>query len=79
MYDELRREIGEEVTKSRSIDVKKRLKGEFGDELTFVSSGKEVRKSEFLFSSDSNLLYEFIEACASGTGIPRSVAIKATA
>ena len=56
--------------------IKKRLKEEFGDELTFVSSGKEVYKSEFLFSSDSNLWYEFIEACASGTGIPRSVAIK---
>ena len=79
MHDELRRELGEEVTKSRSINIKKRLKEEFGDELTFVSSGKEVRKSEFLFSSDSNLSYEFIKACASGTGIPRSVAIKTTA
>ena len=79
MYDELRRELGEEVTKSRSIDIKKRLKGEFGDELTFVSSGKEIRKLEFLFSSDSNLSYEFIKVCASGTRIPRSVAIKTTA
>ena len=78
LYDELRRELREEVTKYRSIDVKKRLKEEFGDELTFVSSGKEVRKSEFLFSSDSNLSYEFIKACASRTGISRSVAIKAT-
>ena len=78
MHDELRRELGEEVTKSRSINIKKRLKEEFGDELTFVSSGKEVRKSEFLFSSDSNLSYEFIKACASRTGISRSVAIKAT-
>ena len=33
MHDELHRELGEEVTKSRSIDIKKRLKGEFGDEL----------------------------------------------
>ena len=78
MYDELRREL-EEVTKSRSIDIKERLKEEFGDELTFASSSKEVCKSEFLFSSDSNLLYEFIKACASGTGIPRSIAIKTTA
>ena len=46
MYDELRRELGEEITKSRSIDIKKRLKGEFGDKLTFVSSGNEVRKSD---------------------------------
>ena len=47
MLDELRRELGKEVTKSRSIDIKKRLKEEFGDELTFFSSGKEVRKSFF--------------------------------
>ena len=79
MYDELRRELGEEVTNSRSIDIKKRLKGEFGDKLTSVSSGKEVRQSKFLFSSDSNLSYEFIKACASGTSIPRSAAIKTTA
>ena len=52
--------------------------GEFGDEMTFVSSGKEVRKLE-LFLSDSNLLYEFIKACASGTDIPKSVATKTTA
>ena len=79
LYDELRRELREEVTKYRSIDIKKRLKEEFGDELTFVSSGKEIRKSEFLFSSDLHLSYEFIKGCASGTGIPRSVVIKATA
>ena len=79
MYDELRIELGEEFTKSRSIDIKKRLKGEFGGELIFVSGGKEVRKSEFLFSSDSNLSNEFPKTCASGTGIPRSIAIKATA
>ena len=54
--------------------------GEFGDELTFVSSGKEVCKLEFFFLiSDSNLLYEFVKACASGTDIPKSVAIKTTA
>ena len=76
LYAELQRELREEVTKPRSIDIKKRLKEEFGDELTFASSGKEVRKSEFLFSSDLNLSYEFIKACQSGTGIPRSAAIK---
>ena len=42
MYGVLRRELGEEVTKYRSIDIKKRLKEEFGDELIFVSSGEEV-------------------------------------
>ena len=36
MYDELRRELGEEVTKSGGIDIKKRSMEEFGDELTFV-------------------------------------------
>ena len=35
--------------------------------------------SEFLFSIDSNLSYKFIEVCASGTDIPRSLAIKTTA
>ena len=60
MHEVLRRELGEEVTKSRSTDIKKRLKGELGDELNFVSSGKEIRKSEFLFSSDSNLSYELL-------------------
>ena len=78
IYDELRRDLGEEVTKSRSINIKNLLREEFREELTFVSSGKEVRKSEFLFPSDSNLLYKFIKVCASGTGIPRSVAIKTT-
>ena len=47
--------------------------------MIFVSSGKEVHKSEFFFSSDSNLSNEFGKTCASGTGIPRSVAIKASA
>ena len=79
MYDELRRELGEEVTKFRNIDIKKRLKVEFRDKLPFVISIKEIRKSEFPFSSDSNLSYEFIKVYASGTGIPRSVAIKTTA
>ena len=79
MYDEMRRDLGQEVTKSRSIDIKKRLMGKLGDEMTFVSSGKETRKSEILFSSDSNLSYKFVKACASGTGIPRSVAIQITA
>ena len=46
--------------------------------MTFVSSGKEVCKSEFPFSSDSNLSCEFIKTCASETGIPRSAAIKTT-
>ena len=54
--------------------------GKFGDELTFVSSDKEVRKLDFFFFlSDSNLLYEFIKECASETDILKSVAIKATA
>ena len=53
--------------------------GKFGDELTFVSSDKEVRKLDFFFLSDSNLLYEFIKECASETDILKSVAIKATA
>ena len=33
MYNELRREFGEEVTKFRGIDIKKQLKQEFGQEL----------------------------------------------
>ena len=44
-----------------------------------MSSGKEICKSEFLFSRDPDLLYEFIKVCASGAGVPRSVAIKTTA
>ena len=46
-----------------------------------MSSGKKIHKSEFLFSTDSNLLHEFIKIFikASGTGIPRSLAIKKTA
>ena len=55
------------------------IKRDFGDELTFLSSGKEIRKSKFLFSNDLNLPYKFIKACASGTGIPRPVAIKTSA
>ena len=30
-------------------------------QLTFVSSGKEISKSEFLFSINSNLLHGFIK------------------
>lgn len=76
MQDKLRRELREEVTKSRSINISKQLKGEFGDELTFMSSGKEICNSKFLFSSGSNLPHKFIKACASGAAIPISVTIE---
>ena len=38
MYDQLQRELGEEITKSRSINIKKRLKEEFGDEKQMASN-----------------------------------------
>ena len=79
MYDELRRELGKDVTKSRSIDIKKRLNKDFGDVLIFLSSEKEINKTEYILSSDSNMSYEVIKSCASGQGIPKYVAIKATA
>ena len=79
MQDKLRRELREEVTKSRSINIRKQLKGEFGDDLTFMSSGKEICNSRFLFSSGSNLPHKFIKACASGAAIPISVTIETSA
>lgn len=54
MYNELRKEF-EEVTNFRGIDIKKQLKQEFGQELTFLNCGKEIRNSEFLFLHDLNL------------------------
>ena len=70
MYDELRRELGEKVAKSRRIITKK----------------KRIEKKIWRWADLCELLlgnslvwipYESIKLSAAGTGIPRSVAIKA--